>query len=297
MEHRGSERGMIRLCPSCRGNRSARRFVKGGWEVRACRACGTWFVANPPRAEDLRGIYGEAYFTERLAQHRADALRAAAWRAAVANGRRRLALIRRHAPRARRLLDVGCGTGAFLSVARDAYDCRGVDVSPEAAAVVRQRLGVTCHAGDLSALAPSLGQCDVVTMFDVIEHVADPSDVLATAVRMLTPRGIVVLTTGDVDSAIARMSGRWWHLMTPPEHLTFFSRTGLAQMAERCGLAVEHVSHRPVIANVGYIAAKLAGVVGRPLGWLPRCVGALGLDGVDVDVNVLDVVTLVARRA
>ena len=89
---------------------------------------------------------------------------------------------------------------------------------------------------------------------------------------------------------------RWWHLMTPPEHLTFFSRTGLARMVGRCGLSVEHVSHRPVVANVGYIADKLAGVVGRPLGWLPRCVGALGLRGVDLDVNVLDVVTFVARR-
>ncbi len=287
---------MITHCPGCQTDRCSRLFVKNGYDIRSCRACGTWFVANPPSSDRLREIYREGYFTDRLAQDGADPLGAAAWRSAVTNARRRLTLIRRHAPRARRLLDVGCGTGAFLSVARSEYDCVGQDVSAEAAATVRERLGVPTHTGDLRTLDLPTGGFDVITAFDVVEHVPDPAEWLTALGRLLAPEGITLLTTGDTDSLACRLTGRWWHLMTPPEHLTFFSRAGLTQLTARAGLTVEHVAHQPVTANVGYMAAKLADVVGRPLRWLPHLVAACRLDTVDVDVNLLDVLTLVARR-
>jgi SAM-dependent methyltransferase len=272
-------------------------FVKNGHHIRACRACGTWFVADPPGADALRAIYGHAYFTERLAQHDTDSLAAVAWCAAVANARRRLRRIRRDAPEARRLLDVGCGTGAFLSVARHAYACCGVDVSAEAVAVVREDLDVDVLAGDLATVDLPAGSFDVVTLFDAIEHVPDPHGVLVAARRLLSPRGILIVTTGDTDSLICRLTGKRWHLMTPPEHLTFFSKTGLARLVTRCGMTVRSVAHEPVTANVGYMARKLAAVVGRPLGWLPWFAATSGLARLDVDVNLLDVVTLVAHRA
>ena len=285
---------MITRCPACQHDDSVRRFDKDGHRVRACRSCRTWFVADPPSADRLGEIYRERYFTDRLGQHGPDPTGSPSWRSAVANARRRLALIRRHAPRARRLLDVGCGTGAFLSVARDSYACAGQDVSAEAAAVVRDRLGLPAYGGELAALDPTAGRFDVVTLFDVIEHVPEPAATLRTVCRLLAPRGIVLITTGDVDSLICRLTGRWWHLMTPPEHLTFFSRDGLTRVVVRQGLAIRHVSHQPVAANVGYMAAKLADGLGAPFGWLPRFVSACGLARLDLDVNLLDVVTMVA---
>lgn len=287
---------MITRCPSCQSDRRRRLFDKNGCRIHACRACGTWFVADPPPVEDLHEIYRERYFAEKLAQHDFDKTEAVAWRAAVANARRRMPMLRRYAPRARRLLDVGCGTGAFLSVARHEYDCRGLDVSAEAVAVVKQRLGIEAHAGDLESHDLPDGAFDAVTMFDVIEHVPDPAGTLAGARRLLAPRGIVLLTTGDTDSIVCRLTGPRWHLMTPPEHLTFFSRAGIVRMLARCDLNVEHVSHQPVRANVGYMADKLAHVAKPSLGWLPRVVSLFGLARRDIDVNLLDVLTLVARR-
>ncbi len=289
---------MIGVCPACQASACSHRMVKDGWVIRSCRACGTWFVANPPSAEQLRDLYGAAYFTERLAQHSEDDLRAIAWRSAVGNARERLALIRRYAPRARRLLDVGCGTGAFLHVAREAaYDCCGVDVSSEAVAVVRGRLGIEAHAGDLASLSLPSASFDVITLFDVVEHVPNPFQIAAEVCRLLVPGGAALLTTGDTDSLICRLSGRWWHLMTPPEHLTYFSRRGLARMMEAAGLSMRHSWHKPVTANIGYMAGKLAVVAGAPLSWLPRFVASCGLAERDVAVNLLDVVTMLARKA
>lgn len=287
---------MTRTCPACLHARCGRLFRKNGWEIRGCRACGTWFVADPPPSERLREIYRERYFTEQLAQHSRDERGAAAQRAAVANGRRRLRLLRRLAPKARTILDVGCGTGAFLLAARNEYDVTGVDVSEEAVAVVREHLGLTAHAGDVRTLDLPEESLDVVTLFDAIEHVPKPEGTLRRVRELLAPRGLVVITTGDTDSLVCRISGKRWHLMTPPEHVTFFSRAGLTTMLERCGLSPIHVSHPPVVANVGYMADKLADTLGGPMRVLPPLSNALGIARIDVDVNLLDVVTVVARR-
>jgi len=253
-------------------------------------------VANPPPPEQLRGIYREEYFTERLAQHGRSGIEAAAWRSAVGNARRRMTLLRRFAPRGGRLLDVGCGTGAFLSVANSEYACSGVDVSAEAVAVVRHDLGIEAQSGDLRSLQMPRNHFDVITLFDVIEHVPEPDQLLVEVQHLLTPDGVCVMTTGDTDSLICRLTGRWWHLMTPPEHLTYFSRQGLLRMALRTGWTPLFAAHLPVMANVGYMATKLASVCGRPLSWLPWLVRACRLDDLDLGVNLLDVWTLVVKK-
>ncbi len=79
---------------------------------------------------------------------------------------------------------------------------------------------------------------DVITLWDVIEHVPEPVPLLAEAARVLKPGGRLVLTTGDWGSAYAREKGANWHLMTPPWHLTMFSRDTLANAAARAGLRV-----------------------------------------------------------
>ncbi len=288
---------MITACPACASRRCGRRFVKNGLAIHACRVCGTWFVADPPPPETLREIYREGYFTESLAQHAGTPAEAAAWRATQSNARRRLRTLRRIAPNARRLLDVGCGTGAFLSVARADYACEGVDISSEAVRVVRDELGVPARSGDLLTLDLPEAAYDVVTLFDVIEHVPRPAEVVGRVRELLAPDGVVMLTTGDVDSLAFRISPARWHLMTPPEHLTFFSRTGVVRLIERTGLRVERVAHEPVAANVGYMADKVALTLGGPARCLPWLARLARLDRLDVDVNLLDVVTVVARRS
>lgn len=287
---------MITTCPACASRRCGRRIVKNDLAIHACRACGTWFVADPPPSASLREIYREGYFTESLAQHADASTEAAAWRATRANARRRLRTLRRFAPHATHLLDVGCGTGGFLSVAREAYACEGIDISDEAVGIVRDKLGVPARSGDLLAMDLPEGAYDIVTLFDVIEHVPRPREMVQRVGKLLSTNGIVMLTTGDVDSLAFRVSPSHWHLMTPPEHLTFFSRTGIVRLIERAGLRVERVAHEPVGANVGYMADKIAQTVGGPARGLPMLMRLARLDRLDLDVNLLDVVTVVARR-
>ena len=144
-------------------------------------------------------------------------------------------------PRAGRLLDVGCAAGFFLAEARRHYDVQGVELSRWSSAYARDRLGLPVVTGTLADAAAAGGVVfDVVTLWDVIEHVPEPVALLADAARVLklgSGRDIV-LTTGDIGGAYAQRAGAGWDLLTPPWHLTFFDRATLAGAAERAGLRV-----------------------------------------------------------
>jgi SAM-dependent methyltransferase len=136
---------------------------------------------------------------------------------------------------------------------------------------------------------------DVVTMWDVVEHLTDPRRALQQVHRLLKPGGVVVLHTIDVDSGFARLMGaRWPWLMEM--HTYYFSRRTLRAMLERCGFHV--VSDRPQgrYLRLGYLMNRVGALipfVGRPAEWL---VTRLDWRGLAVRVNLGDLFTVYARK-
>jgi len=143
-------------------------------------------------------------------------------------------LPRRIRPKAR-LLDVGCGNGAFLSFAIDAgWNAVGVDADPLAVAAARSR-GLTVHAVNAQSLPFESGCFDVVTVSHVLEHVHEPRSLLKECLRVLVPGGQLWLETPNVASAGHKVFGRAWRGLEPPRHLTIYSRKALASMIEEAG--------------------------------------------------------------
>ena len=104
---------------------------------------------------------------------------------------------------------------------------------------------------------------DVIVLLDVIEHLPSPAETLALCVRHLNPGGILVITTGDFGAITARLAGAHWRLMTPPQHLWFFSRDSIRRMAAALGLALEHL--RPSLEARSAVPNRLpAPTDGRP---------------------------------
>lgn len=140
-----------------------------------------------------------------------------------------------------RLLELGCGTGCFLDEARQAgWRVSGVEVSAYAAGVAAARgLHVECRA--VEDLTLDDGPFDCVALWDVIEHLREPARVLTTAAAALRSGGVLALSTGDITSLCARLSGPQWHLFNLPEHLFFFSPASLRRLLSRAGCAVMRV--------------------------------------------------------
>jgi SAM-dependent methyltransferase len=190
-----------------------------------------------------------------------------------------------------RLLEVGCAYGFFLEETRRFYDAAGIEIAEAAAAFCRDRgLNVIGGVADESNLE-RCGMVDVIVLLDVIEHLPEPQSTLSLCRRYLNPGGIIVITTGDFASLYARLTGRHWRLMTPPQHLWYFTPQSMRRLAHSLGLHVEACDHPwklVPLALIQFQTRRLFGLHGRmPAGFASR----LGLP-----INLFDAMRCVLRN-
>ncbi|NTW00521.1 MAG: class I SAM-dependent methyltransferase [Oscillochloris sp.] len=155
--------------------------------------------------------------------------------------KKRWGLVERYAPQRdgkRSLLDVGCATGVFLAAGSDHWRKVGVELSDEAAEQAHRRFGLTVHPGTLEQ-APLAGQqFDVITMWDVLEHLHQPHTSLLRVRELLRPGGIFVARVPNLASWDARLCGRYWGGLEQPRHLFVPDEQTLTLMLERAGFRV-----------------------------------------------------------
>lgn len=201
---------------------------------------------------------------------------------------RTIHFIRKFTPRGR-LLEIGCAFGFFLNEAQRYYDVAGIEVCQEAAAYARSRdLKVQCEPVTDQSLT-HMGRSDVVVMLDVIEHLEDPPAIMAAVGRHLAPGGIIILTTGDFSSLAARLLGRHWRLMTPPQHLWFFTPQSMRALAHSAGLHVASIDRPWKNVPLSLVAFQIGRMLGRPLQIFCN-------SKYSIPVNFLDAMRVVLRK-
>ena len=207
-------------CNACGATDSTALIVKDGFRVVRCSRCSLVFVGNPPDQDFLSKHYSfEAGYHEELKTN------AASVAFHDAEARRNLARLDRHR-QGGLLLDIGCSTGLFLAKARAAgWQVRGNEYSADSAQVARSTHGLDVVSGALQANSFPAASFDVVTLWDVLEHVPDPQATLRLARGLLKPGGLLVVKTPNVDGVYPRWSlkaapwvGFWGH-PEPPGHL------------------------------------------------------------------------------
>lgn len=186
------------------------------------------------------------------------------------------------APGARTLLDVGAATGLLVrEAARRGLRAVGVEPSSGLAQKAREA-GLDVRSGVLPHATLAGERFDLVTLVDVLEHVAEPLALLEAAAAHLAPGGRLVVVTPDPSSRVARLLGRrWWHFRLA--HVAYYPPRAFAALAARAGLVV--VARRPArwYFPVSYLvervdrylpgAARLLALARRPMG--ARLLGAV----------------------
>jgi SAM-dependent methyltransferase len=274
-------------CPACSGTTRHRAlYRKNGCDILQCAQCGLG------RAHQTGFDPGAYYTADYFSGGRADGY--ADYRSAEAILRREFShkvnFIRQF-QNGGRLLDVGCAYGFFLEEAKRFYDVCGIEIVEEAAAACRARgLQVATGVADEAHLA-GFGMMDAIVLLDVIEHLPDPSATLTLCTRHLNPGGIIVITTGDFASLYARLAGPHWRLMTPPQHLWFFTPQSLQRLAGGLGLSVAACDHPWKVVPLSLILFQLRRMLGlgRP--------GKAGTSAIGIPVNLFDAMRVVLRKA
>lgn len=164
-------------------------------------------------------------------------------------------------------MDVGCSNGAFLDIAiRQGLDAEGIEPAPNAARDGVKR-GFKVHLGYVESARLPESYYDIVTMFEVIEHVRDPVPMLRACHRLLKPDGVLVVGTGNTDSwSFAVLGGEWDFMHPSAGHINYFSTSSLAKLASRLHFAVAEtwtsavtLCNRTEVHPLKYRVWKLAG--------------------------------------
>jgi 2-polyprenyl-3-methyl-5-hydroxy-6-metoxy-1,4-benzoquinol methylase len=137
-----------------------------------------------------------------------------------------------------KVLDVGCGSGLFLdTIRRCGVNGQGVDPTEESVAACRAR-GIEAHQLSIQEMADSpLGQFSVITLFHVLEHVADPLDAIKILKRSLSPGGIFAVS---VPYSPMSFEADWRDpLNRPPHHLSRWNERSLKALATSAGMSAE----------------------------------------------------------
>jgi len=137
-----------------------------------------------------------------------------------------------------RLLDVGCGTGWFLDYAKSlSFDVAGQEFGKDLAKYTAKKLGIKVWDEPITAI-PESEKFDCITLFDVIEHVPNPGEVIQSISNHLNPGGISLIFTPNLDSWAFNKLGNRNSLIMPVEHLFYFTRESLNILIKQANLDV-----------------------------------------------------------
>jgi SAM-dependent methyltransferase len=171
------------------------------------------------------------------------------------------------------LLDVGAATGVFVERARrHGWAASGVEPSAWAAAHARDTMGQPVVTGSLEDLTVESGSLGGVTMWEVIEHLPDPREVLEHIRRLLRADGFLALSTPDAGSTVAKLLGRRWPgWKKVPEHLYHFDRPTLRRLLHETGFVVSTMRYVPLVVTRGYLLDRVRDLTGFSVpGLLPK---------------------------
>ncbi len=255
----------VERCPlGCAAALTTTDIVLPEGPLLSCGACGQ-LISQISEAAYLQSMqaFNDAGFNlpdERAAQRRL--------RHSIQRLGRIRALIVGRLDRRPRIVDVGCSRGDFVAAATAAgFEAEGVEPAPHIAAAARAA-GRKVHTGLLEAQHFDDGRFDAVSLFEVVEHLRSPLELLQECRRILRPGGIMLISTGNAASWTARaMKARWDYFQTQKDagHISFFNLQSMGLLAERAGFELAEVTTARVrfaeksdLPGLVFVLAKLA---------------------------------------
>lgn len=243
-------------CNLCTNDETNFLFQIEGLNIVRCKECGLIYVNPRPKAESIYQIYDEKYFI-----HKNDCFtnQYFGYYDYISDKKkieksfiRRLDVIEKYCNYGR-LLDVGCASGYFLLAAnKRGWDVHGIDVSAFAVAIAKREFGENrIMKGTLKEIKFPENSFDVVTFWDVLEHLPDPISNLKEAYGILKPGGIIGIVVPDAGSLASHILGKYWpEFKRIREHIYFFNKKTITTMLEKVGFKVLYIEGAGRIFNI-----------------------------------------------
>lgn len=233
----------VERCPLCRGAEKSERLrteMAGGGEARFvdCPSCGLVYLDPAPGRETLEVFYRDVYATPEY--RKADGFDALDPREELGGAFKYCEHLMNEVEDYRtppgKLLDVGCAYGGFvLDASTRGWKAEGVEPFADAAAFCRDMLGLSVSQGDIFTAELKEEEYDVITLYEVIEHLDRPVQAMRKLAKLAKPGALLALTTPNPNSPAAILAKANWIGWKPPTHLCLFDFHSVRALLERGG--------------------------------------------------------------
>ena len=216
------------------------------YQVVRCQQCGLFFCSPRPSSADLKSQYSKL----------SDDLYKQELSSRVLTFKRNLAHLAQYKKRGD-LLDVGCSLGVFLSEARKkGYSVAGVEPSLWCVQQAKDLFRLDVCQGTDRDLNQFGRKFDVITLWDVLEHVPNPLKTLKRCKEALKNGGILAFSTVDIGSVYARLMGKRWPWLMRM-HIYYFDKTTIKKYLNKVGLNLIEIKKYQHTVSLNYLLYKL----------------------------------------
>ncbi len=232
----------IKNCPICKSSKRKPYLTKYKIPIFICLKCDVGYAGLHPK--NLNEVYSTKNYLSKLTLDENRKYRMKRF------GQERVSILRRYKKKGS-ILDFGCGSGYFIECARKYYNAEGIEFSDNLRKWLKDKLNLITY----KTLADTKKKYDIITAFDVIEHVENPTNLLKELKKKLKKNGIILIYTPNKDSLGFSFLGINNNLLVPPAHLFYFNKTSFNFMVKKAKLKIIETQFRGL--DVGDIFAFL----------------------------------------
>ncbi|MDD5290332.1 MAG: class I SAM-dependent methyltransferase [Patescibacteria group bacterium] len=257
-------------------------------DIYQCRKCQLAWVGNTKIAEQAISCYGAENFDEAYEKERDNRKKTAGIL---------VRKIKEIKPQGK-LLDIGCYSGIFLEAAEEAgYEIFGIEASGHALSVAAKKIKGDLRVGmaENVLLEFSDKYFDIITLFDVLEHLREPKKVLFLINKKLKDDGLLVFSTPDFSSFFSKLQGKKWHAFLP-QHLFYFSIKNLVSLLAQTGFIYKKSCHVGRRFSFFYLISHFLDsrqIAAKPL---LNFIRLLGLAELTIPINLFDQLLIFAQK-
>jgi len=219
----------------------------GNEQIVKCKNCGLIYVNPQIKQEEIIKGYAKADESTYIKESKARARTFAGC----------LKEVEKYKKPPAKLLDVGCAAGLFLNLAKmNGWEVYGVEPNKWLAEWGNKNFALKIKVCSFEKAAFPSNYFDVVTFWDVLEHLSNPKQNLKAAAKILKRGGYLVVNYPDIGSPLARLFGKkWWFILSI--HLYYFTPKTITMMLEKTGFKVIKIKPHIQRLSLGYLIQRL----------------------------------------
>lgn len=236
-------------CPICKNIKTEEFFIgrdllhnqESNFKLYRCKTCNLVLLESALNEKELEKYYPKDYISfPKAIQNEKNIIRKFDRQFGV---NKRVNRVLQKTKQTGKILDIGCATGIFLNeMKKKGWDSYGIEPSTHAADYARHTYGLEIYNGMLEKDIFPESFFDVITMWDVLEHVPDPWDIVANVWKLLKPNGLFVISMPNTLAWEQQFFGKYWAGWDIPRHTYIFNNENIYNLLESNNFTVSEIS-------------------------------------------------------